>query len=335
MKHARRMAGSQPLLHAWGYFLCYHPQHLWVRGQLTEHQVMKPAPFQYIAPLTLAEALDVMNDHGADAKLLAGGQSLIPVMNFRLAQPTILVDLNQLTELGQLHVSGDDGVRIGAMVRHSQLEHSAIIAGYAPLIAEAMPLVAHPQIRNRGTIGGSLAHADPAAELPVVMVILQARLRLRSKSGERWVTAEDFYQSLFTTALEPTEILVEIAVPPFPRRMGYAFMEIARRHGDYAQAGVAAVIGLDANGRCQEARLVYLNLGEIPMVAKQAAAALVGQVPSTELIQDIAGQSARHEIDPMGDIHATAEYRRHLAFVLGKRALQKAVSRAINGWSID
>lgn len=296
---------------------------------------MKPASFQYIAPLTLAEALDVMSHHGAAAKLLAGGQSLIPVMNFRLAQPTLLVDLNKLRELDRLHVTGDGGLRIGAMVRHSQLEHSDVIAGYAPLIAEAMPLVAHPQIRNRGTIGGSLAHADPAAELPVVMVALQARFLLRKSGHERWVNAADFYQSLFTTALEPDEILVEIDIPPAARRTGYAFTEIARRHGDYAQAGVAAIIGLDENGVCRRARLVYLNQGETPMVAGQAAAALVGQLPSMALIDDVARRAARDEIDPTGDIHATAEYRRHLAFVLGKRAIQKAVSRAQDGWSLD
>ena len=296
---------------------------------------MKPAPFQYIVPLTLMEALGAIGYHGADAKLLAGGQSLIPVMNFRLAHPTVIVDLNKLTELSQIHVTSDGGLRIGAMVRHSHLEHSHIIAEFAPLIAETMPLVAHPQIRNRGTIGGSLAHADPAAELPVVMVALQARFLLRKNGHERWVNAEAFYQSLFTTVLEPDEILVEIDIPPMARRMGYAFMEIARRHGDYAQAGVAAIIRLDESGICRQARLVYLNLGDIPTVADQAASALVGHLPSTDLIQSVARHAAQHEIDPVGDIHATAEYRRHLAFILGQRAIAKAVARARDGWSLE
>lgn len=296
---------------------------------------MKPAPFQYIAPMTLTEALDIMSHHGAAAKLLAGGQSLIPVMNFRLAQPAVIVDLNKLTELGRLDVSRDGGLRIGAMVRHSQLENSDVIAGRAPLVHEAMPLVAHPQIRNRGTIGGSLAHADPAAELPAVMVALQARFLLRKSGHERWVNAEAFYQSLFTTALEPDEILVAIDIPSLARRSGHAFMEFSRRHGDYAQAGAAAAIALDERGNCRQARLVYLNLGEIPMVAGEAAAALIGHPPSADLIHDVAMHAAQHEIEPAADIHATADYRRHLAFVLGKRAIEKAVSRARDGWSLE
>ena len=296
---------------------------------------MKPAPFHYIAPLTLTEALEVMSQHGADAKLLAGGQSLIPVMNFRLAQPAVIVDLNRLTELGRLDVSAEGGLRIGAMVRHSQLEHSDLVARHAPLVHETMPLIAHPQIRTRGTIGGSLAHADPAAELPVVMVALQARFLLRQSGLERWVAAEAFFQSLFTTALEADEILAAIDIPPWPRRSGSAFLEVARRHGDYAQAGAAAVIALDESGICRQARLVYLNLGEIPMVAGEAAAALVGHRPSAALIDEAAQHAARHEIEPVGDIHASAGYRRHLAYVLGKRAIAQAVSRARGGSSLE
>jgi aerobic carbon-monoxide dehydrogenase medium subunit len=295
---------------------------------------MKPAPFQYVAPSTLQEALDIMNQHGNDAKLLAGGQSLIPVLNFRLANPRILVDLNNVNDLQQLESTGAGGLRIGAMVRQSQLEQSDTIAQYAPLVQETMPHIAHPQIRNRGTVGGSLAHADPAAELPVIMVALQAQFRLRKTGGDRWINAEDFYQSLFTTALESDEILVEIAIPPLPRHCGYAFMEIARRHGDYAQAGVAALVQLDESGICRQARLVYMNVGEVPMVARQAASALAGHVPSAELVADIAANAAQNEIDPTGDIHATADYRRHLSFVLGRRAILRAVSRAREGWGL-
>ena len=296
---------------------------------------MKPAPFHYIASSTLTEALDAMSQYGSDAKLLAGGQSLIPVMNFRLAHPSVIVDLNKVSELAQLQTNQFGGLRIGAMARHSQVEHSTAIADRAPLIHETMPHIAHPQIRNRGTIGGSLAHADPAAELPVVMVALQARFLLRNSGRERWVDAEDFYQSLFTTALEPDEILIEIDIPPSPRRTGYAFTELARRHGDYAQAGVAAIVTLDESGYCRLARLVFLNVGEIPMVARQAATAFAGHIPSPNLITDIAMHATRNEIDPTGDIHATANYRRHLAFVLGKRAIEKAVSRARDGLSYE
>lgn len=289
---------------------------------------MKPAPFKYIAPQSLDEALAVMDQHGYEAKLLAGGQSLIPVMNFRLAQPGILVDLNGLPELGQLQQNEAGGLRLGAMMRHSQLEHSPIIADHAPLVHETMPFIAHPQIRNRGTLGGSLAHADPAAELPVIMVALEARFRLQRQGGERWISAEDFFQSLFTTALEPEEIMVEIAVPPPAARTGHAFLELARRHGDYAQAGAAALVTLDDSGSCRQARLVYLNVGEIPIVAYQASAMLVDEKPSPELLDEAAHRAAQKEIDPTDDLHGTAVYKRHLAYVLGKRALQQAITRA-------
>lgn len=289
---------------------------------------MKPAPFDYIAPQNLDEALDVMAEHGFDAKLLAGGQSLLPVMNFRLAQPAIIVDINDVPELSFIRPGSEGGVRIGAMVRHSQLEHSQTIAGYAPLIFETMPHIAHPQIRNRGTIGGSLAHADPAAELPVITVALEARFRLQRSGSDRWVSAEDFYQSLFTTALEPEEILVEVDIPPFPANSGCAFMELARRHGDYAQVGAAALVTLDEAMVCRRARLVYLNVGEIPIVANKAAARLVGEQASPDLIEEVAHLAVQDEIDPTTDIHATAEYKRHLAFVLGQRTLQTAFDRA-------
>lgn len=289
---------------------------------------MKPAPFAYLAPTSLAAALAALDQHGYDAKLLAGGQSLIPVMNFRLAQPGVIVDLNRVPGLEQIERNEAGGLRLGAMARHSRLEHSETIATLAPLLSEAIPYIAHPQIRNRGTLGGSLAHADPAAELPAITVALEARFRLQRANGERWVGAEDFYRSLFMTALEPEEILVEVAIPPLPANTGHAFLEIARRHGDYAQAGVAALLTLDEEGVCRQARLVYLNLGEVPRVAYQAVTALIGNRPSPSLLDEVARHAAREEIDPTDDIHATAAYKRHLAYVLGKRALQQAATRA-------
>lgn len=289
---------------------------------------MKPAPFTYIAPTSLEEALAALDQHGYDAKLLAGGQSLIPVMNFRLAQPGVIVDLNGVSDLGHLQRNEAGGLRLGAMVRQRVLELDETIAALAPLLHEAMPHVAHPQIRNRGTLGGSLAHADPAGELPVVTVALEARFCLRRLGGERWVSAEDFYQALFMTALEPEEILVEVAIPPLPARTGCAFLEVARRHGDYAQAGVAALVTVDGDGVCRQARLVYLNLGEIPRVAYRAAALLIDQPLAPELIAEAANQAAQEEIDPTADIHATVAYKRHLAYVLGRRALQQAAERA-------
>lgn len=289
---------------------------------------MKPAPFEYVAPATLAEALALVAEHGYDAKLLAGGQSLIPVMNFRLAQPAVIVDLNGVRELTGLASPAAGGLRIGAMVRQSRLERSPEVRAADPLLAETIPFVAHPQIRNRGTIGGSLAHADPAGELPVIAVAREARLRLQRSGGERWITAASFYEALFTTALQPDEILTEIEFPVFPARTGSAFLELARRHGDYAQAGVAAIVTLAADGSVARARIVYLNLGEVPMVAAQAAAALQGQTPTADLIDHVARQAAQHEIEPGSDIHATADYKRHLAYVLGRRALTTAVARA-------
>ena len=292
---------------------------------------MKPAPFDYLAPSTLDEALAMMDEHGYGAKLLAGGQSLIPTMNFRLAQPSLLVDLNGVKELNKLHPDESHGVRIGAMVRHSQVENSQVVRELAPLIYEVMPHIAHPQIRNRGTIGGSLAHADPASELPVIMVALQAGFRLKRKGGERWVNARNFFEALFTTALEPEEILVDIAVPPKLPDTGYAFMELARRHGDNAQVGVAAVVTLDASGSIHEVHLVYLNAGEIPMVAEQSAAMLIGEEPTQSALSEVAHFASQNEIEPTADIHDTVEYKRHLAFVLGKRALHRAVENARAG----
>ncbi|HEY3570539.1 MAG TPA: xanthine dehydrogenase family protein subunit M [Thermoanaerobaculia bacterium] len=289
---------------------------------------MKPAPFEYEAPTSLDAALDLMARHGADAKLLAGGQSLIPVMNFRLAEPALLVDINRVAELDFLRQDADGTLRIGALTRQRRLERDPLVAKVAPLLHEAVPFIAHPQIRNRGTFGGSLAHADPAAELPALAVALDARLRLRRTGGDRWVDAAGFFAGLFTTALEPEEILVEAAIPPAPPRTGWAFLEIARRHGDYAQAGIAARVTLDDSGRCREARLVYLSAGDAPVQAREAARLLAGQELSEAAIEVAAEKASRDEIHPPGDVHSTPEFKRHLARVLTRRALRKAADRA-------
>ncbi|HEX7180491.1 MAG TPA: xanthine dehydrogenase family protein subunit M [Thermoanaerobaculia bacterium] len=292
---------------------------------------MKPAPFEYLAPDSLDAVLDVLARHGGDAKILAGGQSLIPVMNFRLAQPSLLVDLNKLSELDFVRQGEDGGLRIGGMTRQRRLERDPLIAAAAPLLHEAVPFIAHPQIRNRGTFGGSLAHADPAAELPALAVALRARLRLRKAGGDRWVEAGDFFAGLFTTALEPDEVLVEAAIPPLAPRTGWAFLEVARRHGDYAQVGVAALVTLGEDGRCREARLVYLSVGDVPVEAREAAALLAGQEISAQAIAAAAEKASRDEMDPLGDIHATAEFKRHLARVLTGRVLRRAAERARDG----
>ena len=289
---------------------------------------MKPAPFTYIAPASLAEALAVMAEHGTEAKLLAGGQSLVPVMNFRLAQPTLIVDINDLAELGT--VRRENGVlRLGAMVRQRTLEFDETVAANLPLLQETMPYIAHPQIRNRGTLGGSLAHADPAAELPVLAVLLHGRFHLQRQNHSRWVDAADFFTGLFSTALAPEEILTEVELPLLPARTGTAFVELARRHGDFAQAGVAVTVTLDAAGLCQEARLVYLNVGEIPMVAGQTAASLQGQPLNEDTIRAAAEMATQNEIEPTTDVHATAAYKRHLAQVLTIRALKRARDKVL------
>jgi aerobic carbon-monoxide dehydrogenase medium subunit len=289
---------------------------------------MKPAPFEYEAPASLDAALDLLARHGGDAKILAGGQSLIPMMNFRLAEPALLVDINRVAELDFLRRDADGTLRIGALTRQRRLERDPLVAEAAPLLHETVPFIAHPQIRNRGTFGGSLAHADPAAELPATAVALGVRLRLRRMGRERWVDAADFFAGLFTTALEPEEILVEAAIPPAPPRTGWAFLEIARRHGDYAQAGVAARVTLDDSGRCREARLVYLSAGDAPVRAQEAERLLAGEELSDAAIEAAAEKASQEEIHPTGDVHSTPEFKCHLARVLTRRALRKAAERA-------
>ena len=289
---------------------------------------MKPAPFEYYAPDSLEHALDLMAQHSAaEAKILAGGQSLVPAMNFRVVQPKVLVDLNGVAELNYIRADGDV-LRIGAMTRERQLEFDPLIAGHVPLLAEAAPYIAHPQIRNRGTIGGSLVNADPAAELPVLALALGARFKARNLSGERWVDARDFFAGMFTTALTPDEILIEIELPFIPARTGWSFMEVAPRTGDYALMGVAALVTLDETGKCSMARLVYLNAGEGPMEAKEAARLLEDQTIHDALIESVAALASESEINPFGNVHTSPEFQRHLANVLTKKALKQAMQRA-------
>jgi carbon-monoxide dehydrogenase medium subunit len=293
---------------------------------------MKPAPFEYYAPTTLEEAVAHVNEHGYDAKLLAGGQSLIPMMNFRLAQPSVLVDLNNIPSFSYIQPNNDGGLTIGCMTRHYQVESSSLIAERSPLITETMPKIATSQIRSRGTFGGSIAHADPSAELVALSVALNSKFRLVSKNGERSVAAKEFFVGLFTTLLEPEEILIEAVFPPVPSGTGWALEEVARRPHDFALVGVAAVVTLDAQATCQQARLVFMSVGDIPVDAHQACQALKGQVLDGEVIREASELAANKEMDPGGDIHASADFRRHLAKVLAQRALIKANHRALNDY---
>jgi carbon-monoxide dehydrogenase medium subunit len=289
---------------------------------------MKPAPFEYYAPTSVEEALTLLAEHGYDAKVLAGGQSLVPMMNFRLVQPSILVDLNNISELAYIRPDENGGLRLGAMTRHHQVEIDPAVAERMPLLHESMPHIGYPQIRNRGTFGGSLSHADPSAELVSVTVALDGQFRIRSQMGERWVPAKDFFLGLFTTVLEPEELLVEAALPPMADRSGWSLTEVARRRHDFALVGVAAVVTLGEDGLCRQARMVFMSAGDGPVAAERAAGLLEGQKPGPEAICAAAELAAQEEIDPGSDIHASAEFRRQLANVLARRALEQAFQRA-------
>jgi len=289
---------------------------------------MKPAPFDYFAPATTEQALTHLAEYGYEAKVLAGGQSLIPMMNFRLAQPSIIVDINRVSELAYIRPNEDGGVSIGALTRHTQVEHHPLIAEFAPLIHETMPHIATVQVRNRGTFGGSLAHADPSAELAAVSVALDGSFLLRNLQGERWVPAEEFFIGLFTSVLEPDELLIEAKIPQLPGRTGCALVELSRRPHDFALVGVAVVLTLDQDNRCQRPRLVFLSVGDGPVIAQQASDMLKNQALTRESMRAAAEIASRRDIDPGSDIHATAEYRRHLAGILAFRALEKAYDRA-------
>lgn len=288
---------------------------------------MKPAPFAWHAPEDVAEALALKASHGEAARFLAGGQSLVPAMNFRVAQPAVLVDLNRVSALDSLNFDAAGGLRIGAMCRYRRIERDAEVARRLPLLVEALAEVAHPQIRTRGTLAGNLSHADPASEMPAVMLALEARFLLRRQGGERLVAARDFFLGPLATALAEDEMLAEIHIPALPPGSGTAFLEVARRRGDYAMMGGAAVLRRGPDGRCVAARLALCSAGPTPILADRAAANLVGTRLTGE---DFAAAAALvvTEIDPMGSVQASPAYQRHLAGVLVPRALALAAERA-------
>jgi carbon-monoxide dehydrogenase medium subunit len=288
---------------------------------------MKPAPFRYVAAQSVEQALALKAEHGDEARFLAGGQSLVPTMNFRLTQPAMLIDINPLTELAGLKNGAGDNVRIGALTRYRTLERDPTVADRLPLIAEALPHIAHPQIRNRGTIGGNLAHADPASEMPAIVLGLGGRLRAQSVRGERWIDASDFFIGALTTALAADEMLMELELPAALPRSGSCFMEVSRRRGDFAMMGVACTVRLDADGRCAQARIALCNAGEGPVFAAQASESLVGGAIDAARIAD-AAKLVQADIEPGGSIHASKEFQRHLAGVLTTRTLKMADQRA-------
>jgi carbon-monoxide dehydrogenase medium subunit len=289
---------------------------------------VKPPAFEYVAVTSADEAVAELAAHGDAAKLLAGGQSLVPMLNLRLAAPSRLVDLNRVAGLASIEERAG-GVAVGAMTRQRAVETSALVAARVPLLADALPWVGHTAIRNRGTLGGSLAHADPAAELPAVALCLDARFTVRGPAGSRTIDAREFFTGYFTTALAPTELLAEVWFPALPAGSGGAWIEVARRHGDYALAGVAAVVTL-AGDIVREARLALTGVDAVPVRATSAERLLAG-APFSARSLAAAAEEVRRQVEPHTDIHATAAYRRHLAGVLALRALTRAGERARRG----
>jgi carbon-monoxide dehydrogenase medium subunit len=282
---------------------------------------MKLPRFDYFAPTTLEEVLALLSEHGDEAKILAGGQSVVPLLALRLARPEVLIDINGVGELAATHDLED--VRIGAIVRERVVELSATVAAANPLLTKALGLIGHPAIRNRGTIGGSIAHADPAAELPAVLIALDGDVEATSTRGVRTVRGSELFRGFLTTALEPDELLTSVRFPRLLSGTGSSFQEFSRRSGDFAMAGVAAVLRLGPTGVISEARIALTGVGDTPVRATKAEAALAGQAPSEEAWKAAAADGVAG-LEPPSDIHASASYRRQLAAVLIQRALREA-----------
>ena len=286
---------------------------------------MKPPPFDYHAPKSAAEAIDLLGRYGADARLLAGGQSLVPLLNFRLSAPAVIVDLNRAADLA--YIKEENGqVRMGATTRQRAIEFSPLVKSRLPLLAEATRWVGHLPTRTRGTIGGSLAHCDPAAEYPAVAAALDAELVIRGSAGERVVRAADFFVGFMTTAVQPGEMLVEVRMAAQAPDSGSAFEEFSRRHGDFAIVGIAAMVAVEGD-RCRSARLAACGAGPTAMRLRAAEEILEQGGVGDRYIDDAAARAAEL-VDPGADLHASAEYRRHLTRVLTRRALKRAVERS-------
>jgi len=286
---------------------------------------MKLPYVEYEAPATAAEAVDLLAEHQDEASVLAGGQSLIPLLALRLARPAVLIDINGLSELSRVSVT-DGQVAIGAMTREYVAEESEMIADTVPLLAAALPLIGHEAIRSRGTIGGSLAHADPAAELPAVALALDAELVVRSRSGDRVVPAAEWFEGYLATSRRPDEILVEVRFPTAGPGTGAAFQEVARRHGDFAIVGLAASLTL-TDDAISDARLAFAGIADVPIRAADAEDLLVGERPSAELFEE-AARRATDGIDPPADLNGSSEYRKKVAATLVRRGLQAAADNA-------
>lgn len=287
---------------------------------------MKPALLDYEAPTSLVDAVSLLNDPDREAVVMAGGQSLVPMLNLRLAHPDLVVDLRRIEGLDYIRMDGDR-LAVGAMTTKRAVERSPLVRAHQPLLHAATLHVGHPQIRNRGTVGGSMAHADPAAEYPAVALVSGTEMKVMGPDGERSIAAEDFFLGYLATALEPGEVLTEVSFPVIGDD-GWAFCELSRRHGDFAMVGAAVLLSLDGDSTCSDVRIVVFGAGSTPVRMPDAEAVVAGS-RLDEATLDAATQAVRDAIDePMSDIHASAEYRRHLAGVLTSRALDEAVARA-------
>lgn len=286
---------------------------------------MKPASFKYVTPTTTAEAVEILTQYGPDAKVIAGGQSLMPLLNMRLTRPAVLVDLNRIAELNYLRASGD-GIAVGAITRQRRLEDTPLVAERVPLLKGVAAWISHPQIRNRGTVVGSIAHADPSAELPATALALDAEVTAAGPNGTRTLSVDELYLGYLATALEPEELLTEVRFPAPPVGAGWSVQEVSRRHGDFALVGVIALLTLEQE-RINEARLTYFGLGGRAMRFAEIEGPLAGAAPSAALFAE-AARRASAVVEANGDIHASADYRRSVAGVLTCRALQEALDRA-------
>lgn len=289
---------------------------------------MKPPPFDFVRAETADHALDLLQSHGDDAKLLAGGQSLMPLLNYRLARPSTLIDINKVPNMADITVDTTAGhVRVGGLTRHHRLETSSTLRTHFPLIGEAASWIAHPQIRTRGTIGGSLAHCDASAEIPVVMLALDATVNIRTHTSERTLPIEELVVGHFISSLDWNEMITGVDIPLLPEGTGTAFTEFARRHGDYAIGGAAAVITLDDNGTCTRARITVLGGGTTTLRCTDIENVLLGNTLDTTLVNTAAHDGVGH-LTPMSNLHGDSEYKRRVIASMIKRAINTATDRA-------
>lgn len=289
---------------------------------------MKPAPFEYFAPDSVEEVVSLLSEHGDEGKILAGGQSLIPLLALRLASPTVVIDLNRVAALD--HVSHEGGtLRIGALTRHRTIERLPGLAQTCPMLSDAVELVGHVAIRNRGTVVGSMAHADPAAEWPALALALDAEFDVVGPNGSRTIPAESFFVTYLTSALEPEELVTEVRLSLPSSSAASSFVELARRHGDFAVAGAGAMLQLSGGG-IEEARIVLIGVGSTALRVREAEQSLIGRQATPDVFEETA-ETVRGLIDPTGDIHGSADYRREIAKVLTRRALVSAAARGGGG----